>query len=311
MFEESTIDVTVYLLVDTSLFAGKLPQLYVGGYVLGDDPISKEVCMVKDVHRKELMMMMQESSLRQAEARVNKYYGLYGKGDRTIKIKALYDELGGMIEYVKFDTKDGKPYYELGMDMVDFFPPNRVLGGFDFRRVLAHEMVHILMYENFPQYLTYPLWFIEGQAELIHGCHERLANDLKFRTPIQILQFVDVSSYTQANAELVYSAGYLAVRYMHEFIKPDGIITFLNLLRAGRTFNQALSDTMNSVGTGSTAEEKYRHRLKDSSGVGLGEFYFKDIISRGQLKHPDVGAIGGFWVDGGPILSDFKVMDDE
>lgn len=260
-------------------------------------------CAWKDLSKYTLMQAMKNGSLRKAESRVYTYYGLEGTGANTLEIQLFYDQPLGLLEYIEKTTRNGQLHLILGIDMVDFFPPNR-LSYFNMDRVFGHEMVHALMHINASQYLGCPLWFIEGQAELLHGANHRLKKDLQTLTPYDLLQTLDITSYTHVNAAYLYSSGYVAVRYLHDLLKPVGIIAIINQLKNGQTFNQALAAT-----TSFTTESSFRSTMKQSYGRGV--YYLNQIIASGQLDHPDTGAIGGYWVDQGPILVNETVMELE
>lgn len=281
---------------------GKLPSIFVNSYILGADPSSVKICSIVDYNRKALKTLLQNGALRDAEKRVNDYYGLFGDGEQSIEIKLFYEESYGMLEYIKKTTRNGQTHYILGIDMVDFYPPNKIVNQWDIRRALAHEMVHVLMHENFPLYSNYPLWFREGQAEFIHGANARVFNDLKRKTSYELMQYLDVTSYTQADAVYVYSAGYIAVRYLHDLLKPVGLLALLNELKTGKTFSQALVAV-----TIFTSESQFRAQFKSSYGIGVN--YTDSLKSTGQLTHADTGAIGGYWADNGPILTNETVIN--
>ena len=274
------------------------------GFHLVENSINLPHCNWVDSGKYFITQAMKRGSLRKAEARVNKYYGLMGNGHTPMKIELFYDSPKGLLEYIEMQYVGGQMQITLGIDMVDFFVPDRILH-YNMDRVFAHEMVHALMFTDVPNYTGFdgcPLWFIEGQAELIHGANQRLKNDLRTRHPYELLQYLDVTSYSEPGAALVYSAGYVAVRYLHEIMKPVGIKAIIAELKTGKTFNEALSAT-----TSWTQHTSFKDSFKEQFGTG--QNYINEMILRGDIDHADTGAIGGYLVDGGPVLINENVMD--
>lgn len=80
---------------------------------------------------------------------------------------------------------------------------------------MTHELVHAVMAVT-TNFASLPGWFKEGTAEFIHGADERVAIDVYYSGVNGVIKTIgDIS--TSAG----YSAGYVAVRYLHDKLKND------------------------------------------------------------------------------------------
>lgn len=172
-------------------------------------------------------------------------------------------------------------------------------------RVIAHEMAHAVMGRTMNFAAGLPAWFIEGAAEAVHGADERLASDVD-----DGLGGIDVTDILTAfNADDVsgsdgYSAGYAAIRYMHDSIKAAGgkgikdIMGYLNT-NAGATLTQALTNASHGA-FASLANFETKFNADAATYVGAM-----------NLTNADTGAIDGLDADGGTELTAESVLPNQ
>ncbi|MFT5576537.1 MAG: flagellin, partial [Bermanella sp.] len=127
--------------------------------------------------------------LSQSESLIQDYFGLTADGDGiSIELTSFSDGAGGTAARVtgQIGSNPGKASdVTLQIDMADFTPPNLPDGGskpFYNDRIIAHEMVHAVMYRsvNMASFAadSGQTWFLEGAAELIHGADERVLSSI-------------------------------------------------------------------------------------------------------------------------------------
>lgn len=82
-------------------------------------------------------------------------------------------------------------------------------------RIVAHELVHAVMDANFNGITSFPSYFREGSAELIHGADDERANDI--RTLINDTERLSAGlsrSYSNPDPIVPYAGGYMLLRYL-------------------------------------------------------------------------------------------------
>ncbi len=134
---------------------------------------------------------LQNSWLEQAENMIQQYYGITADGaDISIELTTFSDSAGQTAARVVGSIPGsftGKATdVKLQIDMSDFTPPNLPNGGtapFYNDRIIAHEMVHAVMYRSMNVASMFnpavdQTWFLEGAAEFIHGADERLQTSI-------------------------------------------------------------------------------------------------------------------------------------
>ncbi|NML59900.1 flagellinolysin [Massilia sp. RP-1-19] len=219
--------------------------------------------------------------LTQSEKLISKYYGIQGDGaDLRIDLDALNDGPSNVLAFVAW------PNLMMALDMSDFTLTNGADGGDGLDRIVAHEMVHAVMYRETGMNL--PGWFIEGAAELIHGADDRVRGATNNGATAATTAFV--ADFENS----VYAGGFAATRYMHDKLKDmgveggiKGIMTYLGNNR-GNTLTQAL----NVVTNGAIATEAAFVADFKANGVA----YVQTVMN---LTNADTGAIGGLDADGG------------
>lgn len=169
-------------------------------------------------------------------------------------------------------------------------------------RVIAHEMAHAVMGRtmNFAAGLTN--WFIEGAAEAVHGADERLAADTAGGTDVTAI----LAAYNadDVSGSAGYSAGYAAIRYMHDSIKSAGgagikdIMGYLNA-NAGSTLDQALTNASNAAFS-SLADFDTQFNADAAT-----------FVAAMNLSNADTGAIGGLDADGGAELTAESILPNQ
>jgi flagellin len=230
--------------------------------------------------------------LTQSEKLISKYYGIQGDGaNLRIDLDALNDGPSNVLAYVAW------PNLMMALDMSDFTLSNGADGGDGLDRIVAHEMVHAVMYRDTGMNL--PGWFIEGAAELIHGADDRVRGATNNGATAATTAFV--ADFENS----VYAGGFAATRYMHDKLKDmgveggiKGIMTYLGDNR-GNTLTQAL----NAVTNGAIATEAAFVADFKANGVD----YVQNVMN---LSNADTGAIGGLDADGGPERTSRTVIPD-
>ena len=241
-----------------------------------------------DEKKRAVLDSLRAGWLSAAEDMVQQYYGLQGDGV-TLKINLnTTDGQSGVLASVTGSTAPGSDI-TLNVDMADFSNISTPDGGagpvFD-DRVIAHEMVHAIMLRSTS--FSFPQWFIEGTAELIHGADERVAGALAGGQTAQGI--VD----TITGGGFSYEGGYVASRYLHSRLKAmgvdggmKGLMTYLHAHQAAN-----LDTALNAVTGG-----KYQDTadfMADFAADGA------SFIGNMNLTNADTGAIGGLDADGGP-----------
>jgi flagellin len=251
--------------------------------------------------------------LSQSESLIQDYFGLTADGDGiSIELTSFSDGAGGTAARVtgQIGSNPGKASdVTVQIDMADFTPPNLPDGGsapFYNDRIIAHEMVHAVMYRsvNIASFAadSGQTWFLEGAAELIHGADERVLSSIGSNgASIAALAAVanDLATGWGGSSD-EYSAAFLAVRKLHDVIQEaggDGIKDVMSYLTNNLSGN--LDDAINfaTKGTYSTADA-FLNGAFDTAGA---QSYIQGLFDSGSLADSDTGAIGGANVDGGAV----------
>tara|TARA_R110001592_G_scaffold92445_1_gene269414 strand:+ start:336 stop:2057 length:1722 start_codon:yes stop_codon:yes gene_type:complete len=247
--------------------------------------------------------------LSQSESLIQDYFGLTADGDDiSIELSSFTDGAGGTAARVTggIGSNPGKASnVTLQIDMADFTPPNLPDGGtapFYNDRIIAHEMVHAVMYRsiNIASFAgdSGQTWFLEGAAELIHGADERVLSSIGSNgANIGTLATTagGLSSGWGGSSD-EYSASFLAVRKLHEEIKASGgegikdVMTFLT-----NNLEKGLDDAIVAT-TDYTSADDFLGSFATAANT-----YITDLYTSGSLSDSDTGAIGGANVDGGSV----------
>ncbi len=243
--------------------------------------------------------------LEEAETKIKDQFGIIGDGAKLIVNLKTSDGKNGTLASVSgvggAGGKVDKQY--LNIDMADFVPPNLPDGGsepFYNDRIIAHEMVHAVMGRSM-NFVPLPKWFKEGAAELIHGADERIVND--YNGGAGLATILAAFNADDVSASAGYSAGYAALRFMHERIKMAGgegvkdIMVYLSS-NSGSTLDQALTNA--SSGAFATLAG-----FNTAFNANAGTF-----ISKMNLTNTDTGAIGGFDADNKAVQNAKDILTD-
>ncbi|HBV21665.1 MAG TPA: flagellinolysin [Nitrosomonas sp.] len=278
---------------------------FTSGSVLGD---SNQLAVVYG---------LQNSWLEQAESMIQQYYGISADGaDISIELTTFSDGAGQTAARVVGSIPGsftGKATdVKLQIDMSDFTPPNLPNGGtapFYNDRIIAHEMVHAVMYRSMNVASMFnpaadQKWFLEGAAEFIHGADERLQSSINnvgvVGVMAQAANFGSAGGAWSGSSD-EYSAAYAAVGYMHQKIKENGgagikdVMTHLNQNQAA-----TLNDAINAASSGLWADAD----AFNADFVTNGAAYITGM----NLADEDTGAIGGANVDGGAVRTAESVI---
>lgn len=228
--------------------------------------------------------------LEQSEANIKAYFGIEGDGIDDMDISIVAGG-GGTVASV-WGVAGNVDRMEIGR--ADFLAGVAALGGTEANdRVVAHEMVHAVMFNQFSASVIATDWFMEGSAELIHGADERVQADGGAGI---------MAGWTGAAANSAdYSRGYVALRMLHDRMKEEGHANGV------RTFMQSLAD-------GSATLDQSFNRYLGISEVDFtnwvtatGDAY---ITNEMDLTNDDVGAIGGLDADGMGIKDAYDSIGD-
>lgn len=260
---------------------------------------------------------LQNGWLEQAENLIQQYYGITADGtDLDIELTTFTDGAGGTAARVAGlipGSFTGKATdVKLQIDMSDFTPPNLPNGGtapFYNDRIIAHEMVHAVMYRSMNVASMFnpavdQTWFLEGTAEFIHGADERLQASIASvgigGVMAQAGNFGTAGGAWGGSSD-DYSAAYAAVGYMHQQLKANGgsgikdVMTYLNQNQTA-TLNDAINAA--SGGLWATAD------AFNADFVANGATYIAGL----NLTDADTGAIGGANADGGAVRTAESVI---
>lgn len=266
-----------------------------------------------------VMYGLQNGWLEDAENKIQQYFGISADGaDMNIELTTFTDGAGGTAARVVGSVPgsySGKATdVKLQIDMSDFTPPNLPNGGnapFYNDRIIAHEMVHAVMYRSMNIGSMFnpaadQKWFMEGAAEFIHGADERLQSSISSVGIGGVM--ARAATFGSAGAAWGgtsddYSAAYAAVRYLHQVIKDNGgsgikdVMVYLNQHQTA-----TLSDAINAATGGLYANADAFNADFVAHGAAF--------IAGMNLTDTDTGAIGGADADGGSIQTATSVISD-
>ncbi len=250
----------------------------------------------------EIILALKSALLKQGEERILSEYGLSADGVslQIVLNKTPQSYLAAV--YYNIDGSGKAFNQQLHIDVSDFIPatlPNGGTAPYYNDRIIAHELVHAIMGRTM-NYGSLPSWFKEGTAEFIHGADERLFADSAGGT-----NFTSVVSEFASweNTSIDYSAGYGAVRYMHEQIKSKGgtgIKDIMAYLSSNPT--STLDDAITNASSGAFANLADFTANFTANGVAF--------LGSLNLTNADTGAIGGSDADGSASLNAESVIAD-
>lgn len=260
----------------------------------GPDPLASR--------KLEIVDALKRSWLAQGETLVRQFFGIEGDG-ADIEVTFVDGESYlAAVSFTGVEVATGKiTGMTLNVDFSDFDPaewPNGSgNGSLNNDRIIAHELTHAIMGRALNMN-GLPLWFIEGTAEFIHGADERLYNDLTATAGANTAARVEtlMSSYLNGGGVQLYSAGYAAVRYIHQEIIANGgsgIREVFEYLASNEL--STLDDALAAVATGHAGMDfNSIASLSALFAAGqAGNTYIADLYDDGSLTNADTGAIGG------------------
>ncbi len=251
-----------------------------------------------------------------SENLVEKRYGLTGDGSvLNVVLEQSNPKYLAAIDYRTDDT--GKAATQtLHINAKAALPATLPNGGLAPQyddRVIAHEMVHVVMGRTM-NYASLPSWFKEGVAEFLPGADERIATSLNnngggMAGAIALQKdFGDGTNKTWKDDSDHYSAATLAVRFLHDNIKSNGHSGGIRDLLADLSANptETLDDALGHVSSYKNVDAFVNDYVKQGAGA---DYIFK-LYQNHAFSNADVGAIGGQDVDGGPTLTAETVVPD-
>jgi len=242
--------------------------------------------------------------LQQSVDRISTYFGLDSSNrELTVDFDSFSDGAGGTLARVSATGvaagvgNIGSLTLEIDMtDFVDVSTPNGGPPPFYYDRIIAHEMVHALMFDQ-TDTTNIDTWFMEGAAEFIHGADERVAADAAgfgANKAANLAATVDLTAgWGGGSAD--YSVGYLAVRYLND-IAAGGIKGIMFQLEGGATLDSAITFT-----TGFATIADFQTAFRANIG---------SVVSDADLLNADTGAVGGLDADAGSSLNASAVIDN-
>ena len=252
--------------------------------------------------------------LREAVERVSTYYGLDSSAS-SVDLEVEFTSGESYAAAIISGTSSGVLQSQtLSINIDEFTPPNLPDGGTApvyNDRIIAHEMVHAMMYRAFDanSVRTETLngsvgsWFLEGTAEFIHGADERVSTALASLTDGGDGDTRDelVAKLNDNDVTGAYAAGYVAVAFMHDDIISNnggnGIIDVMTDLKNGLTLDAAITSRTSYAGL-SAFETAFK------TGGGDGETFLAAM----NLANDDTGAIGGLDASAGAELTATSVL---
>lgn len=262
---------------------------------------------------------LKTSVLRQAEALVERSYGLKADG---ANLRVVFDgDMGNALASVwyQYDSRGRMVDEELHLNPDEFSPDagpngtnNHVIQN---DRILAHELTHAVMGRNM-DVRALPDWFMEGTAEYVAGGAERVHIVLERLSPQAMLARLNrpwEGDTTQ------YAAAYIATRYLDQVTTAGGgLKAIMAELRAGANLDEAIR----KVSGGTFADtEAFLAALVDK-GAGVAFLRTIDLsgvspgsiagVRRGADVVPDTGTpssqpLRGFRVQWPSALADLRV----
>lgn len=227
---------------------------------------------------------LRKSWLRNAEALVTSAFGLTPSGTPSLKI--VLDDTASHPAFVRGTIRPDGRYdnleLHLNLSAFDNFDlPNGGSTAFHVDRLIAHEMTHAIMSQTM-NFAALPQWFKEGAAEFIAGADDRLAADLAAAGNDPAAIVARITSWGGTSAD--YSAGYAAVKYLHNQITSgSGIRDVMQALAGGATLDAAI----NTLTGGAYADAS--DFLTDFQSAAGGQAFISSL----DLVDADVGGIGG------------------
>jgi len=244
--------------------------------------------------------------LQQSVDRIDTYFDLQSSGrDFDIDFDSFTDGAGGTAARV-VATGVGAGVGNIAtltmeVDMADFTDvstPNGGSGPFYYDRIIAHEMVHAVMFDQTDTSGgNIDTWFMEGAAEFIHGADERVSGDaagFAINKSTSLAATVDLTA-AWGGGSADYSVGYLAVRYIHD-IAGGGIAAVMDELETGDDLLTAIND---ATGSGFANMAAFQTAFRAAIG---------GIVTDADLTNADTGAVGGLDADGGPTFDADNVI---
>ncbi|WP_117148965.1 hypothetical protein [Paraliobacillus zengyii] len=173
-----------------------------------------------------------------AEETITSSFGLTGNGSANLTVIFSNDGTSGPSAYVTGSTGTTDQSLTINLDnMSPSSGENGDNGGSPANytdRVMAHEMVHAVMNDQFTVSKTIDMqnWFKEGSAELIHGGDERLRMVIANNTGTDI-DTTKLDSIVSRATDLLngyawngdntdYAAGYLIMSYVNDGVSDSG-----------------------------------------------------------------------------------------
>ncbi|MBB5022826.1 flagellin [Desulfurispira natronophila] len=260
----------------------------------------------------DIVNAMKYGWLESSMSRIEEQYGIIGTG-MDLGMHIYNDEPFGVLGLIAY-SYDGTGVAQTAdfyIDAADFHPHTWPEGDVEHLseaglqycapRITAHEMVHATMAVNMDfRDDNVDYWFKEGTAEFIHGRAEAYVTDYE-ADRAAIVSYIDTARTTKDHfppANASYSGGYVMTWHLHDAVKTaggNGIRDIMDDLKSGTSLEDAIlartgQSTADLFANAGAIVDNYYNKLKtDTTG--------------------DTGAIGGYLVDNGDVLTADKVID--
>lgn len=301
--------------------------------ILNQDLASSAVGGNQDI---AIISALKRSWLRAAEQRVKDAFGIEADGYNLDIRLVNASEIGSTstIAAVSYsygvDGKAQNVTLKINRETSSFNPPSLPNGGsapMYADRVIAHEMTHAIMGRTM-NYGPMNKWFKEGAAEFVHGADERLKNDIyagdhdgdSVSGLDEIMSLLDKDNPgAWASNSASYSAGYIAVRYLHEHIKNAGNANGVKAVFAYLDANESaiLSQALNAIDpvsfSAANGEKDLFQMIQNDYAADKANFlqvYGKISMDSVFSPETDTGAIGGLDADGSAVQTAESIVDD-
>lgn len=267
----------------------------------------------------------------------------YLKGSQIgIGLEFIDDMDRSTLAAVKTNTFLGRMFYTLTVNTAYFTGTEE--SRTELERTIGHEMMHALMAEALTSGMTgtdkdnnnvtpFPMWFIEGTAQLISGAFEPGNNWVNAGLGLN-------KDHTESDIEFIlnlyklggsgaaeYGSGYLAAMYLGHIISgassidsasiADGIDVLLNTVRGGTSLDTAINNLTQYTGIQDFINKfpkdasPFVAQLLNTVGTGTGslltgKFHEVDLLPNGVNTDSDISGLFALNTQNTIIINDYS-----
>jgi flagellin len=261
---------------------------------------------------------LQSGWLSAAEQIVYERYGIRAQNKSiNIDLTSSTDGGGGRLAsvFVSWGGSGPGSNITLNVDMADFSPNDDGIFPGHADSVIAHEMVHAVMFATMNVSSFFggaQQFFLEGAAELIPGADGRLNGAIQGNGGgaagiAAVMAKVNDWGVTWDGSNEAYAVAYAGMRYMDEQIKAaggEGIKDVMTYLATRNT--DTLDDALQNASSGAFADVADFKSQFQADGAA----FIDEMLTSGDLSDADTGGLGGANASGGPVLTSGSVVPD-